>query len=668
MQIQDSEIASHIVEASGLEARVWIPARCFFSRSDTQTRCWLWLLQRDGQVRAMVLPSRCMERDELLPGLVRACRAEHKAETPADARQNQIRVLPNAPIVPLPRWAVSWGHPVQRAIRAFAARLDAATLEALGDLEAPGPFVGSTQNYNRLASLPAPIRRRRLQALADFPAWLAPLLLEPCVHPDMFGDEYEDDRPWRHRPSPIESGLLRDVTGCRNRRGAVDEILDAIDRGRDLIGAIAGFHGVDRALIRSPLGRTPWRLGGMPSALLPVLAAIPAHARPAQRAEVEDRLEYLQALPARLQSRADVQRMAQAFKTGWNRLWQELERDFPPLPQTLRDSRDFLAAALGEAPLRGRLADMETHHLALAWIARRGLRSLLQASRRWHAQPVRQAPIEPRELPDEMPVLFGEWRTAHGTARELASRQALVDEGARMQHCVADYWHRCVLDGTRIVHLERPDGETATAQLDLSESLPARPLWLEQLRGPRNAEPSAAMEEFAEALTEWLCADTHEAARLRLAEAARLARQRHRPGNHHVSQRALDARSRSELAQVLAFAATQADWQVPEDALLCSHVAGFHYAHGPYLLERIDLGDALTLAREPDNPHDAAAVRIEWNGAKLGYVPRAENTPIARRLDRGERLSARVIELDRNDAWAPLRFVIEPMPQPAPAT
>src|SRR5689334_23732236 len=34
---------------------------------------------------------------------------------------------------------------------------------------------------------------------------------------------------------------------------------------------------------------------------------------------------------------------------------------------------------------------------------------------------------------------------------------------------------------------------------------------------------------------------------------------------------------------------------------------------------------ALDLVREPENPHDANAVRVEWRGRKLGYVPRRDN-------------------------------------------
>ncbi|HEX5611778.1 MAG TPA: HIRAN domain-containing protein, partial [Burkholderiales bacterium] len=56
-------------------------------------------------------------------------------------------------------------------------------------------------------------------------------------------------------------------------------------------------------------------------------------------------------------------------------------------------------------------------------------------------------------------------------------------------------------------------------------------------------------------------------------------------------------------------------------------------------------GDQLDLVRERENPHDANAVRVEWRGRKLGYVPRSENGALAWAMDRGEVLKARVSRL-----------------------
>lgn len=73
-----------------------------------------------------------------------------------------------------------------------------------------------------------------------------------------------------------------------------------------------------------------------------------------------------------------------------------------------------------------------------------------------------------------------------------------------------------------------------------------------------------------------------------------------------------------------------------------SPLAGFRHYEAPNLWGDIQPGDPLALVREPENPHDRNAVRVEWRTFKLGYVPRAENTGVARQMDRGANLAARV--------------------------
>jgi hypothetical protein len=81
-----------------------------------------------------------------------------------------------------------------------------------------------------------------------------------------------------------------------------------------------------------------------------------------------------------------------------------------------------------------------------------------------------------------------------------------------------------------------------------------------------------------------------------------------------------------------------------------SPLAGFRHYEAPDLWSEMRAGDALTLVREPDNPHDRNAVRVEWRSFKLGYVPRAQNEAVARMLDRGTRLLARVSRLQHSRA------------------
>ena len=102
--------------------------------------------------------------------------------------------------------------------------------------------------------------------------------------------------------------------------------------------------------------------------------------------------------------------------------------------------------------------------------------------------------------------------------------------------------------------------------------------------------------------------------------------------------------------------------QCPRPCLLiqASPLAGFQYHQGERLWPQFQPGQPLTLAREPANPHDPRAVRVDWRGHKLGYLPRLENTAVSQMLDRGEPLTARILQLrDARDPWARVRVAVE---------
>lgn len=83
-----------------------------------------------------------------------------------------------------------------------------------------------------------------------------------------------------------------------------------------------------------------------------------------------------------------------------------------------------------------------------------------------------------------------------------------------------------------------------------------------------------------------------------------------------------------------------------------SPLAGFQFYAGRELWDEMRAGDALVLVREPGNAHDARAVRVEWRGRKLGYLPRAENRAVAAEMDRGGKVEARIAKLSRHrDPW-----------------
>ncbi|MDP2833789.1 MAG: HIRAN domain-containing protein [Pseudomonadota bacterium] len=103
-------------------------------------------------------------------------------------------------------------------------------------------------------------------------------------------------------------------------------------------------------------------------------------------------------------------------------------------------------------------------------------------------------------------------------------------------------------------------------------------------------------------------------------------------------------------APTSAIAATQSK---PEPLLLqTSPVAGFQYHLGETFWAEIKEGAELTLTREPENRHDPRAIRVEWQGNKLGYLPRLENATLASLMDRGHVLSANVAsKRESRDPW-----------------
>ncbi len=77
-------------------------------------------------------------------------------------------------------------------------------------------------------------------------------------------------------------------------------------------------------------------------------------------------------------------------------------------------------------------------------------------------------------------------------------------------------------------------------------------------------------------------------------------------------------------------------------------LAGFVYYEGQGVWERMQRGDRLSLIRDPANPYDSNAIRLEWQGHMLGYVPKRENGDLARQMDHGARPDARITELGRH--------------------
>jgi len=90
-----------------------------------------------------------------------------------------------------------------------------------------------------------------------------------------------------------------------------------------------------------------------------------------------------------------------------------------------------------------------------------------------------------------------------------------------------------------------------------------------------------------------------------------------------------------------------------------SPLAGFQYHQGEIVWSLLAVGSPVNLVREADNLYDARAVRVEWQGRKIGYVPRVDNAAVSQLLDRGESLSATITALALSEnPWERIEFAV----------
>ena len=631
IQCQQAPVSHHRVGLpTGVRARLWLRGDWLGLRN---VLTYLWLHLDDGRALAFRLPADSFEDDQAIGELV-----EQVAE---DRRGTLLQIhLGDGDDVAVPLYAMSptplptlpWGDPRHRAARDFAEGLDQAVLGLLAGLNRHRLW-DSLRNYNRLAALDPVLRERRLQALNRFPLLVAPIVLSA------------------HRQMDVAGGKRH---AWRQHDGVV---IDAIDRGRDLTGALAQHYGISKGLVRAPICAQMWGNTALSHRrLLRLLDGIPAHRRPRHPAEFEPAMPLFIAINLLADDAADLGRLGStALRAGLESVATDLEARFAPLGPAFADVVDFMRAATDRARQVHRCPrGLTTHRLALAWIETRGLRSLLAASRRWHARPWDQPDPDPQEQP--LAAILGEHREGEAHGQELCEAADLVREGETMHHCVAQYWAECRDRGTRIFALEIGT-ERATAEYRFALS-DAR-FSFAQLRGPYNAEASPLMMAFAHAILAELNALARTPARTELAlwlgtgTAGRYAVPR--------QPRRLDPASERELATVIVHLCPAG----ADGELLREFVAGYQFHGGQTLEPRMDVGDALALVREPDNPHDHRAVAICWGGTRIGYVPRQVNADLAHRLDAGERLGCRLTRLDEQAApWERVEFAIRQAPTP----
>lgn len=87
--------------------------------------------------------------------------------------------------------------------------------------------------------------------------------------------------------------------------------------------------------------------------------------------------------------------------------------------------------------------------------------------------------------------------------------------------------------------------------------------------------------------------------------------------------------------------------------LLSTRVAGTSYISGIEELEPyLHINDRLNFFREPDNYFDEEAIIIKnTDGVKIGYVPKQDNTILARLMDAGKLIFGKITEKEMLGAW-----------------
>lgn len=98
----------------------------------------------------------------------------------------------------------------------------------------------------------------------------------------------------------------------------------------------------------------------------------------------------------------------------------------------------------------------------------------------------------------------------------------------------------------------------------------------------------------------------------------------------------------------------------PKLVIYTGYIAGIAYYELKSIYHYLSVGQSLTLRREGGNEYDSNAISVWFNGHKLGYVAKKDNTVLANLLDGEFSLKAEVSFMKKEKFMPPekVRFSV----------
>ena len=97
---------------------------------------------------------------------------------------------------------------------------------------------------------------------------------------------------------------------------------------------------------------------------------------------------------------------------------------------------------------------------------------------------------------------------------------------------------------------------------------------------------------------------------------------------------------------------------IDEIHLFDTYVAGTTHLKDKTVLERIAVGDKLTLQREDNRYDDNAILVLNEAKEKIGYVPEKDNIVFARLMDAGKMLMAKIAHINQKGTFTQIKIGI----------